>query len=97
MVAGEAATEKSAGADPTFATKPSASPPPLAPQQVNAEVTGKPVVLLVAPARYALLLESTATAPTAPRVVFAAMLFSLPVPAEEGGQERRSRCYSIPG
>jgi len=37
-------------------------------------------VPLAEPGKRPLLLESTATAPTAPRVVFAAMLFSLPVP-----------------
>src|SRR5258708_1157257 len=79
MLVGEMATEKSGGAAPTLATNASARPPPYA--ACNGEDdTGKPVVLVVSPARYALLVESTATAPIAGWLVKPPRLFSLPVP-----------------
>jgi hypothetical protein len=62
MVVGETATEKSAGAAATFATNPSARPPPNVACKVSG--VGKPVVLFVEPARYALLVASTAMAPS---------------------------------
>ena len=61
MLVGETATEKSGGAGPTLATNPSARPPPKAVCKVPA--VASPVLLVVLPARYASLLESTAMAP----------------------------------
>ena len=79
MLVGEMATEKSAGAAATLATNASARPPPYAGCNGDDD-TGKPVVLAVSPAKYALLVASTATPPIAGWVVKPPRLFSLPVP-----------------